>query len=149
MDTTQVAAAAAEAFNPPPTPGTQSPSIGEYWHGQGGIYIGLAAADGDLPQAHLVLATATPAGRLTWKKAMAWASDQNADGHTDFRLPTRFESALIYANGRAHVDTAPWYWTSSEHSESYAWIQDFGDGDQFYDRKVSHYAARAVRRFVL
>lgn len=130
---------------------TQAPAIGEYWPGQGGIYMGLAAADGDLPQGHLVLATMTAGVRLTWKKALAWGVEQTADGHTDLRLPTRFEAALIYANGRKHVDTDSWHWTSTPHesNESYAWLQGFSYGYQSYTHKGIGFAVRAVRRFVL
>lgn len=133
------------------TANTTPPLIGEYWPGQGGIYMGVAAADGDLPQGHLVLAVAAAEGRLTWKKAVTSAKKQSADGHTDFRLPTRFEAALIYANGRSHVDTSNWHWTGTEYAgdESSAWICYFGDGYQTSVHKDISFAARAVRRFVL
>ena len=39
METTQVAAPAAEVAH------TQPPAIGEYWPGQGGIYMGQAVED--------------------------------------------------------------------------------------------------------
>ncbi len=143
--TTQYAAIAAEIFD------TQAPSIGAYWAAQGGIYIGLAAADGALPQGHLVLSTITAAKRLTWSEAVAWAAAQRVDSHTDLRLPTRFEAALIYANGRSHVDQDRWHWTGTPHkgNASCAWYCDFSTGGQSHSYKGNSIVARAVRRFVL
>lgn len=143
MNTTQVAAAAAQVAP------TQPPLIGAYWPGQGGIYIGLAAEDADNPQGHLVLCEATTDERMKWKATIAWAAAQSVDGHTDFRLPTRFEAALIYANGRQHVDTGPWYWTGTAEGGSVAWFQDFDDGGQGTGHVDNSNCARAVRRFVL
>lgn len=144
METTQVADAVATI-----APATTPPLIGEYWPGQGGIYMGLAAADGDLPQGHLVLSTLTATQRMTWSEAVAWAAAQSADGHTDLRLPTRFEAALIYANGRSHVDQNRWHWTGTpyESNDSYAWGCDFDDGFQDYSGKGNFGTVRAVRRF--
>ncbi|GAC1664434.1 MAG: hypothetical protein PVS3B2_00050 [Candidatus Dormibacteraceae bacterium] len=142
MDTTEVAAAAAQVAN------TQPPAIGDYWPGQGGIYIGQAVEDENYPQGHLVLCEATTEDSLTWKAAIAWAEAQTVDGHTDFRLPTRFESALIYANGQKHVDQDRWHWTLTPRG-SVAWVQYFGDGGQGWGYVNDKYCARAVRRFVL
>jgi hypothetical protein len=144
METTQVAAAAAEVAH-----STTPPLIGEYWPGQGGIYMGEAVEDETYPQGYLVLCKITTDKRFKWAAAIDWASAQTADGHTDFRLPTRFEAALIYANGRKHVDTGPWYWTGTRQGGSGAWIQDFVSGGQFAGRVGSSGCARAVRRFVL
>lgn len=143
MQTTQVAAAAAEVTS------TTPPSIGEYWPGQGGIYLGEAVEDANYPQGHLVLALAASEERFTWKQAAAWAEKQDADGHTDFRVPSRFESALIYANGQKHVDQSRWHWTSTKSGSSNAWIQYFGLGDQDTGHVDDFFCARAVRRFVL
>ena len=142
METTQVAAAAAAVAH------TQPPLIGEYWPGQGGIYLGLAAECENYPQGHLVLCEARIEESLTWKAAIAWASEQSVDGHTDFRLPSRFESALIYANGQKHVDVDRWHWTGTPKGSN-AWVQYFGDGYQAWDDVTSEHCARAVRRFVL
>ena len=143
METTQVAAAAAEVVN------TQPPAIGEYWPGQGGIYMGEAVEDENYPQGYLVLCEATSDKRFKWADAIDWAASQSVDGHTDFRLPSRFEAALIYANGRKHVDTGPWYWTGTPQGASCAWYCGFDDGFQYYGNVSSAGAARAVRRFFL
>jgi hypothetical protein len=142
METTQVAAATAEVAN------NVAPQIGEYWPGQGGIYIGLAVEDENYPQGHLVLCEARTEGSLTWKEAIAWAEAQSVEGHTDFRLPSRFESALVYANGQKHVDQGRWHWTGTAKGSG-AWIQYFDYGGQYTYHVGSINCARAVRRFVL
>ena len=123
------------------------PAIGEIWPGQGGRYVGLAAADDDNPQGHLVLCDMT--NDLDWKAAIEWAKTQSADGHTDLRLPTRFEAALIYANAQQHVDQSRWHWTSTQCSRNTAWVQDFGVGLQYGVGKGGTRRVRLVRRFVL
>ena len=111
--------------------------------------MGQAVEDENYPQGHLVLCEATSDKRFKWAAAIDWAASQTVDGHTDFRLPSRFEAALIYANGRKHVDTDPWYWTGTPQGASFAWNCYFLGGDQNYVNVSSAGAVRAVRRFVL
>jgi hypothetical protein len=124
------------------------PAIGEIWAGQGGIYVGLSRGEDGQPDAHLVLHVAESNGKLDWEGAKAWAAAVDVDGHADFRLPTRTESALLYANSRDLMDTDDWYWTGTQcaGNESCAWCQLFDDGDQLYNRKSYEARARAVRR---
>ena len=107
----------------------------------GGIYAGIARGENGQPDHHLILLDEAPK-RLSWKKALEWAKSIGAD------LPTRSESALLYANLRDLFQTDWWYWTSTQSAgdEAYAWIQDFDFGDQIIDRKGDDYRARAVRR---
>jgi hypothetical protein len=43
--------------------------------------------------------------------------------------------------------TTSYYWSSSEYSADYAWIEAFNDGNQGYDRKYHTYNdVRCVRR---
>lgn len=146
METTQVAAAAAEVLNSPVS-GPQRPAIGKYWPGQGGIYLGEAVEDENYPQGFLILCEVTTDKRFKWRDAIAWAGEQSVDGHDDFRLPTRFEAALIYANGRKHVNQDRWHWTGTPQGGSGAWIQDFVSGPQNTSHVASSFCARAVRRF--
>ncbi|MEY5098913.1 MAG: hypothetical protein RJA36_1632, partial [Pseudomonadota bacterium] len=69
--------------------------------------------------------------------------------HADWALPTRWESALLYANVREHIDTAGWYWTRTpyERDGSFAWYQGFHNGYQVNGLRKSYKArCRAVRR---
>jgi hypothetical protein len=130
-----------------PAPTYFVPKIGQPWPGQGGIYVGLAkGVDGGADE-HLVLLAGFTGSELTHAKALEWATKQTADGHTDFRLPNRDESALLYAHVREHIDTNYWYWTSSVYGASYAWTQHFYHGTQCYRHKSAQGAAVAVRRF--
>jgi hypothetical protein len=114
------------------------PAIGERWPGIQGIYAGLARGMDGEPDGHLVLLDARPDDKLDHADATAWADDLG-DGA---RLPTRFESALLYANLRDRIDTAGWYWTSTLFSVGTAWYQYFNFGYQnVYD---TDYAGRAV-----
>jgi len=125
---------------------TKAPAIGQPWPGQGGIYAGLARGEDGQPDHHLVLAVEQPAIRLKWAAGVEWARGIEADGHKDFALPTRFESALLYANLRDQFDTSAWYWTSTQYSDGCAWDQDFGNGYQDVNDKSYEGRVRAVRR---
>ena len=108
----------------------------------GEVYAGLSRDHDTGAWHHLVLLPAVTDQDLTWDEAKAWAASVGGD------LPTRFESALLYANARDQIDTDPWYWTATEVASepSWAWGQYFDDGYQYGGLKGSHYRARAVRR---
>jgi hypothetical protein len=119
------------------------PAIGQPWPGYGGFYAGLSRGESGQPDAHLVLLDTEPTKDLTWSAAVAWAEGLG-DGA---RLPTRFESALLYANLKDRFKTDDWYWTGTQYSESYAWSQYFNYGSQYGTGKKYAAHARAVRRF--
>ena len=109
---------------------------------QDGIYAGLSRGEDGQPDAHLVLLDAVPEGKLNWKDALKWAEGLGNDA----RLPTRFESALLYANVREQMNTDDWHWTLAQTSAGFAWVQDFDDGFQLSNGKSITGRARAVRR---
>ena len=125
------------------------PQIGEYWQGQGGIYAGIARGHDSEHDYHLILCTEAPAIDMKWQVALDHAKTITVDGHTDFSVPSRFESALLYANLQDHFDTDYWYWTSTQFSEGDAWYQLFDDGYLCYDTKDYERRCRFVRRAVL
>lgn len=126
---------------------TNIPAIGQYWPGQGGIYAGIARGQPGEPDYHLILAVEDPETSFTWEDANAHAKTIMADGHKDFALPLRVESALLYANLRDMINDDYWYWTGTEHSAGRAFIQDFSDGSQSSDAVSFEARARFVRRF--
>jgi hypothetical protein len=135
-------------FWPVPVTGdTAPPAIGQPW--QGGIYAGVSRGEDGQPDAHLVLAPDEPSERLEWQAAIDWATTVRAGGHDDWQLPSRVESALLYANLRDQFDTSTWYWTRSQCSAGSAWTQDFNCGGQGTSDKSYEGRARAVRRLVL
>lgn len=122
------------------------PLPGQYWPEQGGIYVGIAAAEGDQPAGHIVLLKDKPATRLNWADALQWAKAIGNGAH----VPTRFEAALLYANVRSQLDTNNWHWTSTEHQNaSSAWNCYFYFGGQDYLLKSYDGSAVAVRRLDL
>ncbi|WP_044872004.1 DUF1566 domain-containing protein [Pseudomonas sp. LFM046] len=156
----------------------EPPAIGQYWSGQGGVYAGLVRGEDGQPDYHLVVPTAeaATAKEIPWgaagesehgathardglantralcdaeheHPAAQWAAGLEIEGHRDLYLPSRFELALCYANVRELFEER-WHWSSTQYSPGTAWVQGFGDGGQYGDRKGSDYRARAVRRVV-
>jgi hypothetical protein len=121
---------------PPPMTGSTFPLA------DGEVYAGLSRDPDTGDWHHLVLLPATTDQGLPWKEAIDWAKSVGGE------LPTRFESALLYANVRDQIDEGYWYWTATTHASepSWAWTQSFYDGSQLNNRKGYHGRARAVRR---
>ena len=82
---------------------------------------------------------------MDWNDAMRMA-EQRTDGA---RLPTRNESALLYAHLRESFDRSSWHWTSTRASGGAAWNQGFDDGYQDSDDLSFEARVRLVRRFAL
>jgi hypothetical protein len=120
-----------------------APAIGDPWPDVGGAYAGVARAEDGQPDGHLVLLDDVPDAELKWADAVKWAQDLGNGA----RLPTRFESALLYANLQKEFSAEGWYWTGTQYSAGYAWLQDFDYGGQNFDVKSYEARARAVRRF--
>ena len=108
----------------------------------GEIYAGLSRDNDTGAWHHLVLLPATTDKDLTWQEAIDWAKSVGGV------LPTRNESALLYANVRDKIDQDYWHWTATEVASepSWAWDQGFDNGGQHCVHKGGHYRARAVRR---
>ena len=125
------------------------PPIGDYWGGQGGIYAGVARGENGQPDYHLVLAMTKPQQHFTWEAAKAFAQRVTVEGHLDFTLPNRTESALLFANLRDKFDTNYWNWTGEVHSAGRAFGQSFYSGTQYDYTVTTEAPARFVRRVAL
>ncbi|MDP3228481.1 MAG: hypothetical protein Q8N13_10970 [Acidovorax sp.] len=119
--------------------------IGEHSAAAGGIYVGVTPGEDGQPDAHLFLLDAKPDSKLSWADGVKWAESLGDGAH----MPTRFESALLYANVQSHLDADAWHWTSTQYSGRSAWSQYFSDGDQDTSYEVAEGRCRAVRRLVL
>lgn len=159
-----------DAFTPP--------AIGQFWPGQGGFYAGLVRGESSLPDYHLVVPSAEhgEVKEITWGSAgqkednsenewggaantacltasehshpaAEWAAGLSIDGHSDFYLPSRRELRLCWVNLPEQF-AKEWYWSSTQCSPGYAWVQLFVDGFQDNAHKYSEFRARAVRRVV-
>jgi hypothetical protein len=154
----------------------QTPAIGEEWPEQGGIYAGMVRGTNGLPDYHLIVAHPVEEVKLEWGPtgekiegadhewdglantmalvessndypAARWAHTLRLNGHHDWYLPARRELSLLYGNVPELFDKV-WHWSSTQCSANGAWSQDFGVGDQYGDRKLTAFRARAVRRFI-
>ncbi len=121
------------------------PKIGEPWPGLDGVYAGLSRGLDGEPDGHLVLLNAVPEKKQAWADAVKWAESLGNGA----RLPTRFESALLYANLQDKLDTNEWHWTGTQSSEDGAWTQSFYGGRQDSIGKPYEALARAVSRLPL
>ena len=116
------------------TPFATLPALGESF--EGGIFAGIITSkDGT----HSAIVRLPENGtKLTWKKALTWATKQGGE------LPTRPVAALLFANVKASLPSS-WHWTSEEFDASYAWYCGFGHGLQYFDIKSCEGSAVAVR----
>ena len=103
-------------------------------------YAGAVFDGNGKPTHHLILLPGE-AKSITWTEALTWG--EQAGG----ALPTRQESALLYANLKPHFKGA-WYWSSEQHAnnKACAWRQHFDDGYQDDGHKDEKSYARAIRR---
>ena len=102
-------------------------------------YAGIVLVEGK-PSHHLFLLDEKPKSKLAWKDAIAWAESVGGV------LPERFEAALLYANLQDQFETSAYYWTATQYSGAYAWVQHFYGGIQDYRCKGREFLCRAVRR---
>jgi hypothetical protein len=117
------------------------PAIGSAWPGIDGKYAGIARGEDGEADHHLVLLNVRPAS-MKWAEAMAEAQRLGAD------LPTRSESALLYAHLRDEFDGG-WHWTKTQYSSVNAWHQLFFNGTQGPYGKEFKGLFRPVRRLAL
>jgi type II secretory pathway pseudopilin PulG len=79
------------------------------------------------------------------------------EGFTDWFLPSRYELLEMYSTigngglqgniGGFETSDTPWYWSSSESYNYYAWLVYFSSGGSNYDYEDSSLRVRAVRAF--
>lgn len=82
---------------------------------------------------------------MTWHEAMGQFGPDGTD--KEWRLPNRFELAVMYKNkSDIPILTSGGYWSSTEYSFNYAWSQRFSEGYQYVYTKNTNYLVRCVRR---
>ncbi|WP_418145472.1 hypothetical protein ABL850_14920 [Variovorax paradoxus] len=148
------------------------PARGKYWAGQGGHYICTQPALLGLPARHLVFGAseaedlafgpsvdvpgaksqldgrANTTALLTASRdhaAAKWASEYEADGHSDFHLPSRMDLLMAYVCAPSLFKKSGWYWSSTQGSRSSAFVQDFEVGFSFWGVLGSVRRVRACR----
>ena len=90
--------------------------------------------------------------KMKFDEATKYAAKLDANGHQDWRVPTKDELNVLF-NNRAAIGgfnltgsfPAGWYWSASPSYRWGAWGQRFSDGFQGSYLKVYHSAVRCVR----
>ncbi len=115
----------------------------------GTVYAGISPETGGAIFATPVDAPAT----CTFDDALEYAAKLDANGHRDWRVPTKDELNLLFLN-RAVIggldesgsDPGGWYWSSSpSSSRRNAWAQRFSDGYQDTSRRNYYTSVRCIR----
>ena len=114
----------------------------------GTIYAGLS------PETGKGMYTTRHDAKLThsFNQAKDYAAGLDAHGHTDWRVPTKGELNVLYNNRAAiggfnvtGLDSAGWYWSSSENGAFTVEVQRFSDGDQYFCANPNRLSLRCVR----
>ena len=126
---------------------TPHPPIGSDMPGLGGLYAGILRGDDGAPDYRLFMPANQEALELPWGKALKHADGFEYAGHKDYSLPTRRELRLLYINLKEHFEDA-WYWSSEQLAgdSDFAWMQNFGNGNQGIGLKSNGCRVRLVRR---
>lgn len=111
----------------------------------GGTFAGIAGGKDGQPYAALILLDAMPPKKLNWADACAWGESLGDGAH----VPSRDESALLYATVRGNINQGVYHWTSTPYDPPYsasrAWVQTFLNGFQYDGNYSTERLCRAVR----
>lgn len=158
-------------------PISKRPNIGEYWQGQGGIYVGRGRGRDGGRDYSLILPTdkscvfekrslgtygtdvtgaTSEHDGLANTIALADAGSDlckealaiEIDGHKDFHVPSRMDLRLMWANV-PELFEKEWYLSSTQHSSNGAWTQRFGNGHSTSHNKNFEARVRFCRRSFL
>lgn len=81
--------------------------------------------------------------QLNWNDAKLYCDLLIIDGIMDWRLPTRAQLKAMYNSD--HDFDGLYYWSSTEHDDKYAWIQNMAGGNWQFRHNSNIYYVRAVR----
>jgi len=126
-----------------------APEIGDELE-DGTVYAGISPDTGEK-----MYATAADApGTYTFNEAAKYAKNLDANGHHDFRAPSKSELNVLWENrnkgklkgtfNETGSYPAGWYWSSSPTYDYLGWAQRFRDGYQ-YDGRDNDSSLRCVR----
>jgi len=120
------------------------PAPGHPWPAQGGTYIGIAPAEGNLPARHLVVLDIEPSTKLTWANAVQWAQTHGNGA----RLPTQLEALFAFTTAKAAFKPE-WHWTLTQNDRGGAFCQSFEGGYSSWGGKECELRVRACRGLAL
>lgn len=123
------------------------PHFGKALAGEGGTFEAVMKGEPGAPD-YLLILHKEHRQPAPWKEQMEWAKNLEAEGHRDFRLPTRRELHALIANAKEKFN-GNWYWSCEPHGSDDAWCQYFYNGYQFCSPQDYSYRACAVRSVIL
>lgn len=150
------------------------PASGQIWPGQGGVYICTMPALFTAPARHIIGGLEDSPTKLVYGpygkdvpgaschvdgrantaaltaagdeyEAAKWASEYEAEGHKDYHLASRLDMLMAYICAAKHFKKSDVYSTSTQHSRGNAFVQDFEDGDSYWNYKDCERRVRAFR----
>ena len=123
-------------------------NVNTYYEELGGYVIQISPSG-----KHGLVAAMQDQGLSDWHGANDLFSDPDNHDATgkeflDWRLPTKRELNKMYLikNDIGGFDDN-YYWSSTETGNDLVWMQDFNDGNQYYNNKNPSYVVRTVRAF--
>src|SRR3990167_4335302 len=116
-----------------------APRLNEYWHDQGGIFVGTVLGIDGWRNYHLILGPECE-DELNHSDGMKYAAGLEVEGHKDFTLPNRREQRFLYCNGHGYFKLR-FHWSCEPHPviPDYAFGQNFDDGNQSSNHKPYKY----------
>jgi hypothetical protein len=154
------------------------PALNTEWPGQGGVYAGIRRGTGGAPDAHIIIGidpacafedtewgergqdvpgAASKSDGLENTRAMAEAGSVIAQkvlglrvgGHDDWHIGSQADMHIAFANCAEQFEADDWYWTSTNASRGYAFVQDFAGGNSDWSDKGNELRVRAFRTIPL
>jgi hypothetical protein len=128
------------------------PEIGDKME-DGTIYAGFSPDTGR----NMFVTPKDASGVLKWNAAMKYAAELDANGHKDWKLPTKAELDVLYQNRdkgalKGTFDTSGsnpsgWYWSATENPgrPDGAWMERFSDGFRGWVWEGNDASVRPVR----
>lgn len=127
-------------LKPEATPETTPPAPGQHWPAQGGTYIGIGSAEGDLPARHVVALDIEAPELMNHADAIQWALSLGNGA----RLCTQLEAVHAYTTAK-HAFKPGLHWTGTQGSSINAFAQDFEYGFSYWFHKGSQRLVRPFR----
>lgn len=111
----------------------------KYMEYEGGLYVGR----------NIILSPTKYATELPWIKGCSYCEKLQIDGYKSWRLPTRKELLFISESLKAinyekYKLYLPYYWSSNEESEHYAWVENLKGLSQSCYKEYVH-GVRPIR----
>ena len=105
----------------------------KYLEYQGGLYIG----------GNIIISPTDYATELNWDQSMIYCEKLIINGFKNWRLPTRkellfIESNLMNIRYEKYKFYLPYYWTSTEESMYYAWVESLKGFSQSCGKHYIH-----------